>query len=113
LKGDQLGHDAAFRESLDPDHLAHGRITARLAAALIDSGEEALADAPRFKLPLLLMQAGQDSVVDTRATERFAEQVGSADSTYQVYPESRHELLHDVSRDQVTADIIAWLTARV
>jgi alpha-beta hydrolase superfamily lysophospholipase len=113
LTSGQLSHDAAFRESLDPDHLAHGRITARLAAALIDSGEEALADAARFTLPLLLMQAGLDNVVDPRATARFAEQVGAADCTYRLYPESRHELLHDVSRDQVMADLIAWLSARV
>jgi alpha-beta hydrolase superfamily lysophospholipase len=112
LKSGQLSHDAAFRESLDPDHLGHGRITARLAAALIDSGEEALADAGRFTSPLLLMQAGLDSVVDTSATRRFAEQVGAADCIFRVYPDSRHELLHDVSRDQVIADVITWLSAR-
>jgi alpha-beta hydrolase superfamily lysophospholipase len=113
LNSGQLSHDADFRASVDPDRLGHDRISARLAAALIDSGEEALAAAARFNLPLLLMQAGLDSVVDVGATARFAEQVGTTDCTYRVYSESRHELLHDVSRDEVVADVMTWLTARV
>jgi alpha-beta hydrolase superfamily lysophospholipase len=108
----QLSHDAAYREALDPERLAHGSITARLAAGLIDSGKEALAGAPLFDLPLLVMQAGMDEVVDPRATARFVEGVGSPDCTYRVYPGSRHELLHDSARGEVIAQVISWLAAR-
>jgi alpha-beta hydrolase superfamily lysophospholipase len=108
----QLSHDAAYRQSLDPDHLAHGRITARLAAVLIDSGKEALAEAHMFDLPLLVMQAGLDQVVNPAATRQFVERVGTADVTHRVYPESRHELFHDAARVEVTEQVIAWLTAR-
>jgi alpha-beta hydrolase superfamily lysophospholipase len=113
IKSSQLTRDADHRQAADPDHLAHGRVTARMAAALIDGGHAALLDAPRFDLPLLLLQAGMDTVVDPRAADRFAKQVGTADCTFHVYPDSRHELLHDVYRDEVTAEIIAWLDGHI
>lgn len=112
LTSAQLSRDLAFRAASDPDHLAHGFITARLAAALIDGGRDALAAAPRFALPLLLLQAGQDSVVDPAAAVEFARRVGTPDCTFRVYADSLHELLHDTMREQVIADIIDWLTAR-
>ncbi len=113
LTAAQLSHDAGFRQTADPDRLAHGRITARLAAALIDAGEAALQDAGVFDLSLLVLQAGLDSVVDPRASEQFAERAGTPDCTYRVYPNSRHELLHDTDRERVIADILDWLNARL
>jgi alpha-beta hydrolase superfamily lysophospholipase len=33
--------------------------------------------------------------------------------TYKVYPEARHETLNETNRDEVTADLVAWLKANV
>ncbi len=113
LTSAQLSDDVSFRQTADPDRLAHGRITARLAAALIDAGEAALEDAGVFDLSLLVLQAGLDSVVDPRASEQFAERAGTPDCTFCLYPNSRHELLHDSGRERVIADILDWVNARV
>ena len=35
------------------------------------------------------------------------------DTTLRLYADSRHELLNETNRDEVTADLVAWLDARV
>ena len=39
--------------------------------------------------------------------------VGVRDVTTTIYPEARHELLNETNRDEVTADVIAWLDAHL
>ena len=34
-----------------------------------------------------------------------------ADVTVTLYPAARHEILNETNRDEVTADIVAWLRA--
>ncbi len=113
LTAAQLSQDASFRESVDPERLAHGRITARLAAELIDAGEAALRDAGVFDLSLLVLQAGRDTVIDAAASKRFAERAGTPDRTFRLYPDSRHELFHDVDRERVIVDILEWIEPRL
>ena len=36
---------------------------------------------------------------------------GLADVTVKLYPGGRHEILNETNRDEVTADIVAWLRA--
>jgi alpha-beta hydrolase superfamily lysophospholipase len=37
---------------------------------------------------------------------------GLADVTVKLYPAARHEILNEINRDEVTADIVGWLSAR-
>ena len=39
--------------------------------------------------------------------------VGVHDVTLTLYPGARHEILHETNRDEVVADILAWLDAHV
>ncbi|MNN88171.1 hypothetical protein D3C81_2058220 [compost metagenome] len=34
---------------------------------------------------------------------------GISDVEYRLYPEGRHEMLNEVNRDEVTADVLDWL----
>ena len=38
--------------------------------------------------------------------------VGVGDVTFCCYPEARHEVFNETNRDEVTADLLAWLAAR-
>ena len=37
---------------------------------------------------------------------------GLTDVTLTVYEDARHEIFNETNRDEVTADVIGWLTAR-
>jgi alpha-beta hydrolase superfamily lysophospholipase len=65
------------------------------------------------ELPVLLIAGTEDSVAeDGRGPERLAaiyRGVGLRDVTVRLYAGGRHELLNDLCREEVTADILGWL----
>ena len=48
-----------------------------------------------------------------RAVAEQYESVGVADVTCTLYPGARHEIFNETNRDEVTADVIAWLDAHL
>lgn len=69
----------------------------------------------RRDLPILITSGDADPLAGGGALlqllgQRYRE-AGIADVTVTLYPAGRHELLNETNRDQVTADIVAWLRA--
>ena len=71
----------------------------------------------RRDLPILLVAGDADPVGDSgkgvRAVAEQYESVGVADVTLTLYPGARHEIFNETNRDEVTADVIAWLNAHL
>jgi alpha-beta hydrolase superfamily lysophospholipase len=44
---------------------------------------------------------------------RYQDELGLGDVSYLLYPNARHEILNETNRDEVHADILAWLNERV
>lgn len=64
-------------------------------------------------LPVLVIsgsrcQVGEDGKGPREVTQRLRE-AGVSDVTLTLYPDARHEILNETNRDEVTADVIAWL----
>jgi alpha-beta hydrolase superfamily lysophospholipase len=89
-------------------------------AALMEIGvdamqPEAIAKIPAG-LPVLLVTGERDVASNDAAHVRELEsrmRAAGLDVDARYYPEARHELLNDINRDEVTADILGWLDARV
>ena len=73
---------------------------------------EALSNADRFTLPLLVLQGDADVIADPRGAGAFHEKAGSRDKTLITYPGFRHEPLRETGREQVYQDVLAWITRR-
>ncbi|MBN1247652.1 MAG: alpha/beta hydrolase, partial [Anaerolineae bacterium] len=43
---------------------------------------------------------------------RYMDELGIQDVAYKLYPGARHEILNETNRDEVQADLLAWLEAR-
>ena len=69
--------------------------------------------AKRFKLPMLMLIAGDDTIADARASIGFFENAASANKTIKHYPEHRHELLRELGREDSFQHILDWIQARV
>lgn len=102
-----LSSDPAVVAAYLRDLLVHDRISARLYAVMATSGAEALAQAARFPLPLLIMHGAADTVTSPFASQAFCNT--APDCTFHLWPRLRHELHNERERDEVLAVIISWL----
>ncbi len=72
LEPDYLSHDRALVRAYKEDPLVHDRVTARLARAILDAGRAAVDAAPAWRVPTLLLYAGDDHLVAARGSDAFA-----------------------------------------
>jgi alpha-beta hydrolase superfamily lysophospholipase len=68
-------------------------------------------------VPVLLMVGRDDPVGGPRSVHMLADaykkRSGLTDVTTLVYPDARHEILNELQKEQVRADVVAWLDARI
>ncbi len=70
----------------------------------------------RADLPILILGGESDPVGGQPGLTRLAEayrKTGHQNLTLTIYPGGRHEMLNETNRDEVTADIINWVRARL
>ncbi|UCD00491.1 MAG: lysophospholipase [Promethearchaeota archaeon] len=84
-------------------------ISAKSATEIDRSIKWAMENASNLLCPILLMQAGNDKIVDKAKTKQFFERVRSKDKTYREYDGFLHELWNEKGRAQVYQDMFVWL----
>lgn len=117
---DWLSRDAEEVDRYVGDPRCGFRASSGLWAELLSAGARLreparLARVPRT-LPILLLAGTDDPTIGggkgTSALERAYFNAGLSDVTLKLYRDARHELLNDVCREQVTADVVEWLSKR-
>ena len=111
-----LSRDPAEVAAYDLDPAVfHGPVKARIASEMARAGAEAIRDASRIQVPLLVLHGADDGLAQATGSAALMAQIGTtgADAEFQLYPEGPHELFHDPLRERVTGDLLAWLAARV
>lgn len=88
-----------------------------LLLTLLKIGKKAYLERMPRKLPVLFVSGKDDPVGDSgkgvcRAANLFVE-TGMQDVKCILYPEDRHEILNETDREQVYADVLAWMEAHV
>jgi alpha-beta hydrolase superfamily lysophospholipase len=70
----------------------------------------------RSDLPILVVSGQADPLAgDGQLVELLGQRyrdAGIADVTTRVHPEARHEIFNETNRDEITAEVVDWLTAR-
>jgi alpha-beta hydrolase superfamily lysophospholipase len=100
---------AAFRS--DP-LVFHGRFPVRTGAEILQAGRRVIDRAAALVAPLLILQGTGDRVVDPLGPEELVRRAGTGDKMLLRYEGLFHELLSEPEREQVFADLAAWLDAR-
>lgn len=90
------------------DALALREVTAQF---LIDAflWDRSLPRRRDVRVPLLVMQAGRDPIVDIPATRRWFDRLESPDKSYREYPECGHTLDFEADRQQIWDSLVGWL----
>jgi alpha-beta hydrolase superfamily lysophospholipase len=94
------------------DPLVHRRISAGLAAWILQEGQRTLAQAAHWAVPTLLLYAGDDHLVHAPASAAFARSAPQAMVQAHCFGAMYHEIFNDPERDQVLAVLKAWLLQR-
>jgi alpha-beta hydrolase superfamily lysophospholipase len=98
-----------WRQFLRDDPLAVRQATARLLAhsARLDGY---LRFVPKHvTVPVLLLLAGQDRIIDNARARRFVESFAASDKTVIEYPEAHHTLEFEPRPHRYLDDLISWL----
>jgi alpha-beta hydrolase superfamily lysophospholipase len=86
--------------------------TARFFAASVFLDRDLRAMPPQVRVPVLLLLAGKDRVIDNQRTRRYVEQFATPDTEILEYPEAAHTLEFEAEPDRFIDDIRAWLDRR-
>ncbi len=77
--------------------------------SMMDASPRALRE---IKLPALVLASPNDVIASSVQIQSFYDALGSRDKTIIWYDQSYHLLLHDVQREKVLHDAMAWLEKR-
>jgi lysophospholipase len=113
IKGKELTTDKHLAHNYDNDVLVLRKVSARAIHNIIKGYEEAYTIAPLIKHPFLMQVAGEDSIVDIKATKEFFSRVHNKDATIKYYPEFLHEIYNESRKNEAINDFMAWLNKRV
>lgn len=109
LDATALSRDTAVVEAYVNDPLVHGQGTARLGAELMATVDWTQAHAAELARPCLIVHGGADRLCDPAASRVFYENVTFADKERIEYEGYYHEVYNDLGKEQVLADVEAWL----
>jgi alpha-beta hydrolase superfamily lysophospholipase len=101
VRGTWLSRDPAEQAAYDADQTISKDISARILVGLFDSAARVIQDAAVMTPPLLLVSAGDDSVVENAPHERFFVRYGGARKEHLAVPGARHAVFHDLCRAEV------------
>lgn len=110
LKMADFTRDPAALAALDADPLtAHEAQPAATVAALVRADERLREEFPLIKLPVLILHGTEDKATVPAGSQFFFDTVGSTDKTLKLYEGHYHDLLADLGKERVMADIMAWI----
>lgn len=108
-----LSRDPAMDGSGNSDPLSHRTMSARLFVDMTTAADTLLAQAGRFKAPLLLTHGSDDGIIAYSGSEQFFDACGAADKTFKTYEGGYHETHNDLGRGDHLRDLTSWLASRV
>jgi acylglycerol lipase len=110
LKMEDFTRDPQALAALNADPLtAHEAQPAATVAALVRADERLREEFPLIKLPVLILHGTEDKATVPAGSQFFFDTVGSTDKTLKLYEGHFHDLLNDVGKEGVMADIMAWI----
>lgn len=98
-----------WQQYIREDPLSLRRATARFFAASVFLDRALRSAPPQVRVPVLLLLAGKDRVIDNHRTRRYVEQFATADKEIMEYPEAAHTLEFETDPNPFVEDVRGWL----
>ncbi|AOW15212.1 alpha/beta hydrolase [Hydrogenophaga crassostreae] len=112
LDAQLISHDPDVVAAYQKDPLVHDRISARLAKFIDGNGPRVVAEAPVWRVPTLLMYAGEDHLVRPDGSRAFAAVAPPAFVQSHCLQEQFHEIFNEADPSQAYGLLKQWLGQR-
>ena len=114
LKNEEFSRDVAVVEAMNDDPLIANEVQpTKTVAELVRADERLEREFPLITLPVLILHGTADKVTRPGGSQLFYDTAGSADKTLKLYEGHVHDLLNDLDKEKVMADIARWIDARL
>jgi len=114
LKNEDFSRDPKVVQAMNEDPLiANETQPTKTLAEMVRADELLRQSFPRITLPVLILHGTADHVTKPSGSQRFYDNAGSSDKTLKLYDAHYHDLLNDVDKETVMADILSWLDAHI
>lgn len=108
-----LSHDESVVEAYVNDPLVSNKVSARWFTSTMQAAAKARGEAPGLKIPMLLMQSGDDRLVAPDATRIWAGAAPMDLVEFEWWDGFYHEMFNEPGRDRVFARVDRWLSQRL
>lgn len=96
------------------DHLVYkGKMSARLAAAMLRAMEEIQLRAGEITLPLLVIHGSKDTLAAPEGARQLVTQARSTDKQFRELDGLFHEVFNEPEREIVLSSVVEWITAHL
>jgi alpha-beta hydrolase superfamily lysophospholipase len=113
LKNDDFSRDPLIVTAMNEDPLiANESQPTRTVAELARADDRLQREFQRITLPVLILHGTADRATKPSGSQTFYDATGSTDKTIKLYDGHFHDLLNDLGKDAVFADIAEWISAR-
>jgi alpha-beta hydrolase superfamily lysophospholipase len=107
--------DTGYRKKMDQDPLEHRTASSRLLTAILFAQMRVRFGSPLGSpgLPVLFLVAGEDKMIDHRATNAIFNRLDVKDKTFVEFPGMYHALSIDIGKEAVFEKVFEWVNGRL
>jgi len=114
LANKDFSRDPAVVAVMDADPLiANETQPTRTVAEMARADDRLKQSFGQITLPVLILHGTEDKATRPSGSQFFYDHAGSRDKTLELYDGHVHDLLNDLGRSEVLADIAGWIDARL
>jgi acylglycerol lipase len=114
LKNEDFSRDPQVVQAMNDDALiAHETQPTLTVAEMVRADERLKKEFSRITLPVLILHGTRDKATKPSGSQFFYDTAGSKDKTLNLYEGHFHDLLNDVGKERVMADIQTWIEKRL
>lgn len=114
LRNRDFSRDPRAVQAMEADPLVAREVQpSHTVAELVRATERLGREFPLITLPVLILHGTSDKVTRPSGSKLFYERAGSRDKTLKLYEGHAHDLLNDLDRQVVMADIQGWMNAHL
>ena len=110
LKNEDFSRDASVVELMNNDPLiAHESQPSKTMEQLVIADERLKKEFSLITLPVLILHGTNDKATKYKGSQFFYDNAGASDKTLKLYEGHYHDLLNDIGKEKVMADIQGWV----